>query len=111
MSRPRYSILPLQDKDGTWVYLFRDNDLTHRTNGGPVQYGVACHYDGEKRNWTKTLDPIEAIELCGDLNEQAAEWEKEQRLIASAEAMSALDTLYGKKTNPTKGFWPFYLFR
>lgn len=99
--------MPLQREDGTWVYLFRDNDVL---NGKPYS-GVACHYDGEKRNWTKTLDPIKAIELCGDLNEQAAKWEKEQRLIAAAERMSALDDLYGKKTNPTKGFWPFYLFR
>ena len=99
--------MPLQDKDGICIYLFRDNDVL---NGKPYS-GIACHYNGEKRNWTKTLDPIEAIELCGDLNEQAAKWEKEQRLIAEAEAMSALDTLYGKKTNPTKGFWPFYLFR
>jgi hypothetical protein len=109
MSRPRYSILPLQDKDGTWVYLFRDNDLTHRTNGGPVQYGVACHYDGEKRNWTKTLDPIEAIEICGDLNEQAAEWEKEQRLVAEADALAYVDKISRNKTKPSKGFWPWLL--
>lgn len=105
MSRPRYSILPLQDKDGTWVYLFRDNDVL---NGKPYT-GVACHYDGEKRNWTKTLDPIEAIEICGDLNEQAAEWEKEQRLVAEADALAYVDKISRNKTKPSKGFWPWLL--
>ena len=107
MSRPRYSIMPLQDKDGTWVYLFRDNDVL---NGKPYT-GVACHYDGEKRNFTKTLDPIEAIEICGDLNEQAAEWEKEQRLVAELDAMAYVDKLSSKQTKPSKGFWPFNFFR
>ena len=107
MSRPRYSIMPLQDKDGTWVYLFRDNDVL---NGKPYT-GVACHYDGEKRNFTKTLDPIEAIEICGDLNEQSAEWEKEQRLVAEADALAYVDKLSRNKTKPSKGFWPFNLFR
>ena len=111
MSRPRYSILPLQDKDGTWVYLFRDNDLTKSTNGGPVQYGVACHYDGEKRNWTKTLDPIEAIEICGDLNEQDEELAKENRIADAIDRQMQLDGFYGNKTKPSKGFWPFNLFR
>ena len=101
MIRPRYSIMPLQDKDGTWVYLFRDNDVL---NGKPYT-GVACHYDGEKRNFTKTLDPIEAIEICGDLNEQAAEWEKEQRLVAEAEALAYVDKLSRNKTKQTKWFW------
>ena len=107
MSRPRYSILPLQDKDGTWVYLFRDNDLTHRTNGGPVQYGVACHYDGEKRNWTKTFDPIEAIEICGDLNEQEEKRDKESRIADAIDRQMQLDGFYGKQTKSSKGFWPF----
>ena len=101
MIRPRYSIMPLQDKDGTWVYLFRDNDVL---NGKPYT-GVACHYDGEKRNFTKTLDPIEAIEICGDLNEQAAEWEKEQRLVAEADALAYVDKLSRNKTKASKGWW------
>lgn len=113
MSRPRYSILPLQDKDGTWVYLFRDNDLTHRTNGGPVQYGVACHYDGEKRNWTKTLDPIEAIEICGDLNEQEDKLQAELVEQRAARAKAEMKAFFDEKAkanaeakaNRTKTFW------
>ena len=107
MSRPRYSILPLQDKDGTWVYLFRDNDVL---NGKPYT-GVACHYDGEKRNFTKTLDPIEAIEICGDLNEQDEELAKENRIADAIDRQMQLDGFYGNKTKPSKGFWPFNLFR
>ena len=108
MNRPRYSIMPLQNEQGVWVYLFRDHDLTRSTNGGPVQYGVACHYDGPKKNWTKTLDPIEAIEICGDLNEQ-----EEKRVHEAAEKLTGF---YGNHIPPLRtggkgGFWPFGLFR
>jgi len=111
MSRPRYSIMPLQDKDGTWVYLFRDNDLTKSTNGGSVQYGVACHYDGEKRNWTKTLDPIEAIELCGDLNEQEDKRAKEDRMANAIDREMQRNHIPPLRTGGKGGFWPFGLFR
>ena len=104
MNRPRYSIMPLQNEQGAWVYLFRDHDLTRSTNGGPVQYGVACHYDGPKKNWTKTLDPIEAIKICGDLNEQ-----EEKRVMENPdkekERLMQLAGFYGKQTKRTKGFW------
>ena len=98
MSRPRYSIMPLQDKDGTWVYLFRDNDMLNDSS-------VACHYDGEKRNFTKTLDPIEAIKLCGDLNEQDEKLAKENRIADAIDRQMQLDGFYGNKTKPSKGFW------
>jgi hypothetical protein len=111
MSRPRYSILPLQDKDGTWVYLFRDNDLTRSTNGGPVQYGVACHYNGEKRNWTKTLDPIEAIEICGDLNEQEEKLAKENRMADAIDREMQRNHIPPLRTGGKGGFWPFGLLR
>ena len=109
MSRPRYSILPLQDKDGTWVYLFRDNDVL---NGKPYT-GVACHYDGEKRNFTKTLDPIEAIEICGDLNEQEDKLQAELVEERAARAKAEMKAFFEDKAkanaeakaNRTKTFW------
>ena len=76
MSRPRYSILPAQNEQGVWVYLFRDNDVRN-PKGGKLDYGVACHYDGEKRNFTKTLDAVEAIDqLMQRLD--AGDWTKER---------------------------------
>jgi hypothetical protein len=111
MSRPRYSIMPLQGVDGTLIYLFRDNDLTRSTNGGPVQFGVACHYDGEKRNWTKTLDPIEAIEICGDLNEQDEKLAKENRMANAMDRQLQRNHIPPLRTGGKGGFWPFGLFR
>ena len=107
MSRPRYSILPVKTGDEVWVYMFRDNDVL---NGKPYS-GIACHYDGEKRNFTSTLDPVAAIRMCEIFNEQAAEWEKEQRLVSELDAMAYVDRLSSKQTKPSKGFWPFNLFR
>ena len=107
MNRPRYSIMPVKTGDEVWVYLFRDNDVL---NGKPYS-GIACHYDGEKRNFTSTLDPVAAIRMCEIFNEQAAEWEKEQRLVAEADALAYVDKLSRNKTKPSKGFWPFNLFR
>ncbi len=111
MSRPRYSIMPLQDKDGTWVYLFRDNDMTKSTNDGSVQYGVACHYDGEKRNFTKTLDPIEAIKICGDLNEQDEKLAKENRMADALDRQLQRNHIPPLRTGGKGGFWPFGLIR
>jgi hypothetical protein len=107
MSRPRYSIMPVKTGDEVWVYMFRDNDVL---NGKPYS-GIACHYDGEKRNFTSTLDPVAAIRMCEIFNEQAAEWEKEQRLVSELDAMAYVDKLSSKQTKPSKGFWPFNLFR
>jgi len=107
MSRPRYSIMPVKTGDEVWVYMFRDNDVL---NGKPYS-GIACHYDGEKRNFTSTLDPVAAIRMCEIFNEQAAEWEKEQRLVSELDAMAYVDKLSRNKTKPSKGFWPFNLFQ
>jgi hypothetical protein len=103
MSRPRYSIMPLQEKEGTWVYLFRDNDVL---NGKPYS-GIACHYNGEKRNWTKTLDPIEAIEICGDLNEQDEKLAKENRIALSIDKELRRNHIPPLRTGSGWGFWPF----
>jgi len=118
MSRPRYSILPAQSEQGVWVYLFRDNDASS-PKGGKLDYGVACHYDGERRNFTKTLDAVEAIEICGDLNEQEDEREAqlvEERAERAKAEMKAFFEDKAKanaeaKANRPKGFWPFNLFR
>ena len=107
MSRPRYSIMPVKTGDEVWVYMFRDNDVL---NGKPYS-GIACHYDGEKRNFTSTLDPVAAIRMCEIFNEQAAEWEKEQRLVSELDAMAYVDKLSRNKTKPSKDFWPFTLFQ
>ena len=107
MNRPRYSIMPTQNEHGVLVYLFRDNDVL---NGKPYS-GIACHYDGEKRNFTTTLDPVAAIRMCETFNEQAAEWDKEQRLVAELDALAYVDKLSRNKTKPSKGFWPFNLFQ
>jgi hypothetical protein len=113
MSRQRYSILPAQNEQGVWVYLFRDNDASS-PKGGKLDYGVACHYDGEKRNFTKTLDAVEAIEICGDLNEQEAERAEE---VAKEEALTRMALSIDKemrrnhipplRTGSGWGFWPF----
>jgi len=99
--------MPVKTGDEVWVYMFRDNDVL---NGKPYS-GIACHYDGEKRNFTSTLDPVAAIRMCEIFNEQAAEWEKEQRLVSELDAMAYVDKLSRNKTKPSKGFWPFNLFQ
>jgi hypothetical protein len=98
--------MPFQDKDGTWVYLFRDNDVL---NGKPYS-GIACHYDGEKRNFTKTLDPIEAIKLCGDLNEQDEKLAKENRIALSIDKELRRNHIPPLRKGSGWGFWPFNLF-
>jgi len=113
MSRPRYSILPAQNEQGVWVYLFCDNDA-RSPKGGKLDYGVACHYNGEKRNFTKTLDAVEAIEICGDLNEQeaeraeeAAEKERHDRIATSIDKEMRRNHIPPLRTGSGWGFWPF----
>ena len=117
MSRLRYSILPAQDKDGVWVYLFRDHDATN-PKGGKLDYGIACHYDADKRNFTKTLDPQTAIFLCEGLNkedaeraEEAAEKERQDRIAASIYKEMRSNHIPPLRTGGKGGFWPFSLFR
>jgi len=97
MSRPRYSILPLLNEQGIYVYLFRDNDLTRNTNEGVINYGVACHYDCYSHNWTKTADPAVAIEMCAKLN---ANEEKRVKEISH-------NQITPLRTGSGWGFWPF----
>lgn len=106
MSRKRYSIMPLQNEQGAWVYLFRDDDMTdERRHGISVTSGVCCHYDEKKRNFTKTIDPIEAIEICGDLNDQ---YEKEmQTALESIKDQPVKNSIPPLRTGGFTGFFPF----
>jgi hypothetical protein len=66
---------------------------------------------GEGRNWTKTLDPIEAIEICGDLNEQEDKRAKEDRMANAIDREMQRNHIPPLRTGGKGGFWPFGLFR
>ena len=106
-TRQRYSILPMNDKEGKVTYLFKDNDIV----GG---LGVACHYDAPSKSWTQTKDAVEAIVICQRLNDEQ-EAIRQKRADEAKQALTNMLQRNEERRNNilpmrTGGSTPWYIF-